>query len=80
MIRAGAIVLVRLDEGRVTAQLRDEAKVTVTLIGAPADAHPPVDFHPELIRIIAELADSSGAQLVRPHHDKRGWRWTTEPL
>src|SRR4051794_20984669 len=81
MIRADAIVVVRLDGGaRVTAQLRDEAKVTVTLVDAPADAVMPPDFHRQLIRAVAELADASGAQLVRAYCDDRGWSWRTEPL
>lgn len=82
MIRADAIVVVRLDEegGRVTAQLHDEAKVSVTLVEGTTGANPPADFHRQLIRAVAELADSSGAQLVRPLRDDRGWHWTTEPL
>lgn len=81
MIRADAIVVVRLEgDGRVTAQLRDEAKVTATLVEESADAGAPADFHRQLIRAVAELADSSGAQLVQPLHDEQGWHWTTEPL
>jgi hypothetical protein len=81
MIRADAIVVVRMDcEGRVTAQLRDEARVTVTLVEGSAEAGTPDDFHRQFVRAVAELADSSGAQLVRPLHDERGWRWTAEPL
>jgi hypothetical protein len=80
MIRADAIVVVRIDGGRVTAQLHDEAKVSVTLVDAGVGPHPPADFHRELIRVVAQLADTSGAHLVRPHGDERGWRWTTERL
>jgi hypothetical protein len=80
MIRADAIVVVRIDGGRVTAQLHDEAKVSVTLVDGSAGPHPPDGFHRELIRLVAELADTSEAQLVRPHHNDRGWRWTVEPL
>jgi hypothetical protein len=80
MIRADAIVVVRMDRDRVTAQLHDEAKVTVTLVDGSVGVHPPDDFHRDLIHLIAELADSSAAQLVQPCHDERGWRWTTEPL
>ncbi len=79
MIRADAIVVVRIDGDRVIAQLHDEARVTVTLVDGSAGPHPPDDFHRELIRVVAELADTGEAQLVRPHHDGRGWRWTTEP-
>jgi hypothetical protein len=80
MIRADAIVVVRIDGGRVTAQLHDEAKVSVTLVDGDAGPHPPADFHRELIRAVAELADTGEAHLVRPHRDDRGWRWTAEPL
>jgi len=80
MIRADAIVLVRIDGGRVTAQLHDEAKVTVTLVDGASGTHPPDDFHRKLIHLIAELADTSRAQLIRPRTDEAGWRWTTEPL
>ncbi|WP_255282338.1 hypothetical protein [Actinomadura madurae] len=33
-----------------------------------------------LIQTVAQLADSSGAQLVRPRHEGGVWSWTTEPL
>lgn len=80
MVRADAIVVVRLDGGRLTAQLRDESKQTVTLIDGATGVHPPADFHRRLVRAVAELAESSGAQLVRTVHDEDGWRWVTEPL
>lgn len=80
MIRADAIVVVRVDGGRVTAQLHDEAKVSVTLVDDPAGPHPPDDFHHQLIHLIAELADDGGRQLIRPWRDEHGWRWTTESL
>jgi hypothetical protein len=80
MIRADALVVVRMDGDRVTAQLHDEAKVTVTLVDDTAGPHPSPDFHRQLIRVIAQLADTSGAHLIRPLSDDRGWRWTTEPL
>ncbi|REE96715.1 hypothetical protein [Thermomonospora umbrina] len=81
MIRADALVIVRLDAtGRLTAQLRDESKVSVTLLDGSGTVHPPADFHRRLIRTIAELADSSGAQLVRAVEDADGWRWAAERL
>lgn len=80
MIRADAIVVVRMDGDRVTAQLRDEAKVTVTLVDGSDAVHPPDAFHRDLIHLIAELADSSAPQPVQPRCDERGWLWTTEPL
>ncbi|SFO35348.1 MULTISPECIES: hypothetical protein [Actinomadura] len=81
MVRADAIVMLRLDDtGRLTAQLRDDAKVSVTLLKGSSGAHPPDDFHRQLIRVVAELADSSGAQLVRARHEGGAWRWISEPL
>jgi hypothetical protein len=80
MIRADAIVVVRMDGDRVTAQLHDESKVSVTLVDGIAGPHPPADFHRQLIRMVAELADTSQAHLIRPRSDGRGWRWTTESL
>jgi hypothetical protein len=81
MVRADAIVMLRLDEtGRLTAQLRDDAKVSVTLLKGSSGAHPPDDFHRQLIRTVAELADSSGAQLVHARHEGGAWRWVSEPL
>lgn len=80
MVRADAIVVVRMDGERLTARLRDEAKLTVSLIEAVGGTAPPADFHRRLIRLVAELADSSGAQLVRAVHDQEGWRWVSEPL
>ncbi|TMQ92168.1 hypothetical protein ETD83_27880 [Actinomadura soli] len=81
IVRADAIVMVRLDEtGRLTAQLRDDAKVSVSLLEGSSDSHLPIDFHRQLIRAIAELADSSGAQLVRAQHQGGVWHWISEPL
>ncbi|MDL4773865.1 MULTISPECIES: hypothetical protein [Thermomonosporaceae] len=81
LIRADMIVVVRLDPGgRLTAQLRDESKVTVTLIDGQSPEPLPGDFHRRLIRAVGELADSSGAQVVRAEHDGRVWRWIAEPL
>ncbi|MFC5752329.1 hypothetical protein [Actinomadura rugatobispora] len=81
LVRADAIVMLRLDEaGRLTAQLRDEARVSVTFLEGSSRGRPPGDFHRRLVRAVAELADSSGAQLVRAHHDGEVWRWVSEPL
>ncbi|GAA1846237.1 hypothetical protein GCM10009736_10510 [Actinomadura bangladeshensis] len=81
LVRADAIVMLRLDgAGRLTAQLRDDAKVSVTLLEGSSGAHPPDDFHRRLIQTVAELADSSGAQLVRPRHEGGVWSWSSEPL
>ncbi|MEU9023610.1 hypothetical protein [Actinomadura sp. NPDC048394] len=82
LIRADAIVILRMDRtGRLTVQLRDEAKVSVSLLeGAPGGGHPPADFHRRLIRMIAEAADSGSAQLISARHVDGGWRWVSEPL
>jgi hypothetical protein len=83
IVRAAAIVGVGIDhEGNVTARLGHGEGGSVILAnpgqrdGAHAD-----DFHRQLISIIAQLSDASGAFLVRPAHDEaHGWRWITEPL
>jgi len=82
LIRADAIVILRLDKtGRLTVQLRDEAKVSVTLLeGAAGGGQPPADFHRRLIRMIAEEADSGSAQLISARHVDGEWRWISEPL
>lgn len=82
LVRADAIVILRLDRtGRLTVQLRDEARVSVTLLeGASGGGHPPADFHRELIRMIAEVADSGSAQLISARRVDGGWRWVSEPL
>lgn len=82
MIRADAIVVLRMDRtGRLTAQLHDEARVSVTLLeGSSGGVHPPADFHRQLIRLVVELADSSGAQLVRAEQVNGAWRWISESL
>jgi hypothetical protein len=84
IIRARDIAAVSLDyNGNVTARMAggDAALVTLVAQRTHHDEHKPEQFHRELIRVIAELSDSSGAHLVRPvHHESRGWMWTSEPL
>ncbi|QFG22567.1 hypothetical protein [Actinomadura sp. WMMB 499] len=82
MVRADAVVMFRMDHtGRLTAQLRDEAKVSVTLLeGSSGSGHPPADFHRRLARAIAELADSSGAHLIRAESTDGAWSWISEAL
>jgi hypothetical protein len=84
IVRATAIVGVGIDyDGNITVRLGhgDGATVTLAKAGRPPGAHPAEDFHRQLIRIIAQLSDASGAFLVRPVHDQaRGWQWLTEPL
>ncbi|TDB74102.1 hypothetical protein E1264_41115 [Actinomadura sp. KC216] len=81
IVRADAIVMLRLDEtGRLTAQLRDDAKVSVSLLEGSSGSRPPDDFHRQLIRAVAQLADSSGAHLVRARYEGGVWHWISEPL
>ena len=84
IVRATAIAWVDIDsEGGVRAGLGPAGGDPVTLIhsGAEPAARPAGDFHRQLIRVIAQLSDASGAFLVRPAHDEvRGWQWLTEPL
>jgi hypothetical protein len=35
----------------------------------------------QLLRVLAQMGDSSAAHIVRPVHDQtRGWEWVSEPL
>ena len=83
IVRAAAIVGIAIGyNGNITVQLGGEgATVTLADPGREHGTHPADDFHRQLIRIIAELSDASGAFLVRPEHDGTGhWQWVTEPL
>ena len=81
MIRADAIAAVQLgDDGTVIAQLTGEAEPVLTVAAGSGGTPMPADFHRQMIRAIAELADASGALLVRAHRDDHGWRWVTDPL
>jgi hypothetical protein len=84
IVRAAAIVGVGIDhDGNITARLgHGEGEIVILADRGKGDgAHPADDFHRQLISIIAQLSDASGAFLVRPVHDEaRGWRWVTEPL
>jgi hypothetical protein len=84
LVRAEEIVSVGIDyNGNITARTGHCEGVTVTLAdaGKQGGKHPAADFHRQLIRIIAQLSDGSGAFLVRPVHDEaHGWQWVTESL
>ncbi len=85
IVRATAIAGLSIGyNGNITAQLGqggEGATVTLADPGREHGTHPAADFHRELIRIIAQLSDASGAFLVRPEHDQAGhWQWVTEPL
>ena len=84
IIRATAVVGVGIGyNGNIIAKLGHAEGASVTLAdpGRRHGAHPPDDFHRQLIRIIAQLSDASGVFLVRPVQDEvHGWQWITEPL
>jgi hypothetical protein len=84
IIRARDIAGASLDyDGNVTVRLTGVDNTVVTIAGHRAhhEEHRPDDFHRQLIRVIAELADAAGSFLVRAEHDEtRGWRWVTGPL
>jgi hypothetical protein len=84
IVRARAIAAVGRDyNGNITARLAGGEGPAVTLVAPSADEDQPTpgDFHRQLIRMIAQLSDASGAAIVRPVCDEpRGWRWVTDPL
>ncbi len=84
ILRAREIAAVSLDyNGAVTARLAGGEVAVVTLVAGRAhdDDHSPANFHRELLHAITQLADSSGAHLLRPVRDQaQGWRWVSEPL
>ena len=84
IIRARAIVAMILDyNGNVAARIAGHEGTPVTLV-AHRDRHDearPGDLHRALLRVVAQLGDTSGAHIVRPVHDEtRGWEWVGEPL
>jgi hypothetical protein len=84
IVWAAAIIGVGIDyNGNITARLGHGEGAVVTLAdpGKEHGAHPAQDFHRQLIRLIAELSDASGAFLIRPVNDEvHGWKWLTESL
>ena len=84
IIRAREIAAVGLDyNGNVTARLAGHDSLVVTLVAhrTHRDEHRPGDLHCQLLRVVAQLGDSSTAHMVRPVHDEsRGWVWVSEPL
>jgi hypothetical protein len=84
IIRAREIAAVVLDyDGNVTARLTGHDSMVVTLVAhrTHRDEHRPGDLHRQLLRVLAQLGDSSAAYIVRPVHDEvRGWKWVSEPL
>ncbi len=84
IIRASEIAAVVLDyDGNVTARLACHDSMAVTLVAhrTHRDEHRPGDLHRQLLRMVAQLGDSSAAHMVRPVHDQtRGWEWVGEQL
>lgn len=84
IIRAREIAAVSLDyNGNVTARLAGHDGAVVTLVAhrPHLDEGKPGDLHRRLLRVVAQMGDSSGAHVVRPVHDQsEGWEWITEPL
>jgi hypothetical protein len=85
LVRADAIVAVGRDyDGNVTARLAEVHGLAVTLVVSGAHHEGPAtpeDFHRQLVRVVTELSDGTGAFLVRPAcAEPGGWRWVTEPL
>lgn len=84
IIRAREIAAVGLDyNGTVTARLSGHDSTVVTLVThrSRRDEHRPNDLHRQLLRVVAQLGDSSVAHIVQPVHDEsHGWTWISEPL
>jgi hypothetical protein len=84
IVRATAIAGVGRDyTGNVTVRLSGGEQAVVTLVADSAHSGPrtPDDFHLQLLRVIAELSDTSEPAIVRPEHDEtHGWKWQTGPL
>jgi hypothetical protein len=84
IIRARDIAAVSLDyNGNVTARLAGHNSTVVTLVAhrTHLDEEKPGDLHRQLLRVVAQMGDSSGAHIVRPVHDQsHGWEWVSEPL
>src|SRR6266851_4744133 len=84
IIRAREIATVGLDyNGNVTVRLAGHDSTVVTLVAhrTHRDEHRPGDLHRQLLRVVAQLGDSSAAHMVRPVHDQtRGWECVGEQL
>jgi hypothetical protein len=83
LVRAGAIVAVGRDyNGTVTIRLSsgEGSAVTLVAVASHEGKHTPDDFHRQLLRVVAQLADAAQATVVSPVWDDHGWRWAAEPL
>jgi hypothetical protein len=83
LVRAKTIAAVSRDyTGAVTVRLSggEQSVVTLVTVVSPQGKHTPDDFHRQLIRAVAQLADAAQAAVVRPVWEEQGWIWATEPL
>jgi hypothetical protein len=83
LVRAETIAAVSRDyTGTVTIRLSggEGSAVTLVAVASHEGKHTPDDFHRQLVRVVAELADAAQAAVVRPVWDDHGWRWATESL
>ena len=84
IVRAGAIAAVGRDyNGNITVRLSGGEQAVVTLVDHTfgGGTHTPEDFHLQLLRVVAELADAAQPVVIRPVHDEQhGWRWATGQL
>jgi hypothetical protein len=83
LVRAAAIAAVSRDyTGSVTVRLSggEQSAVTLVTVVSHEGKHTPDDLHRQLLRALAQLADTAQGAVVRPVWDERGWTWTTEPL
>ena len=83
LIRAEAIVAVGRDyTGTITVRLSggEGSAVTLVTVVSHEGKHTPDDFHRQLARVVAQLADAAQATVVSPVSDDNGWHWATEPL
>ncbi len=83
LVRAGTIASVSRDyTGTVAVRLSggEQSAVTLVTVVSHEGKHTPIDFHRQLIRAVAQLADTAQAAVIRPVWDEQGWTWTAEPL
>ena len=83
LVRAETIAAVSRDyTGTVTVRLSggEESAVTLVTVVSHEGKHTPDDFHRQLVRVVAQLADTAQAAVIRPVWDEQGWTWATEPL
>jgi len=83
LVRAEAIAAVSRDyNGTVTVRMSgaEGSAVALVTVASHEGKHTPEDFHRQLIRVVAQLADAAQATVVSPVWADHGWRWATEPL